>query len=66
MRERTKLDKAIEMTAYISDCLISLRNIQETGCCNECSLVRICAYRPRPGQMCRYNCPFFAREEETR
>lgn len=25
-----------------------------------------CGYRPKPGQMVRYNCPFYQKEEEKK
>lgn len=60
-----RLDKAIADTAYILDCLMALRNIYETGCCNECTFAHGCTHEPKLGQMVRYNCPFFEREEST-
>ena len=59
-----RLDKAIADVAYILDVLMAYRNIIQTGDCNTC--VGKCGdYKPKPGQMVRYNCPhYFAREEK--
>lgn len=54
----TRLDKVISEIAYVLDSLQVLRNIQETGCCNDCRNVG-CGYAPKPGQTVRYNCPFY-------
>lgn len=63
----TKLDEAIASTAYILNSLTALRNIYETGCCNNCEIVKTCHCKPKIGQMVRYNCPFYVRkyEEQT-
>ena len=58
-----KLDKAIAETAYILDCLRTLRDILETGDCNNCG-AKDCVYKPAPGQIVRYNCPFYKEEGE--
>lgn len=56
-----KLDNAIANIAYILDCLTVLRSILETGDCNNCR-VKDCYCKPRPGQMVRYNCPFYEKD----
>lgn len=58
-----KLDNAIADTAYIFDCLRALRSIYETGDCNNCRTKR-CIYKPKPGQMVRYNCPFYEKDSD--
>ena len=60
----SRLDEAISDTAYILDCLIELQNIYKVGCCNDCKNKKVCRYAPEFGQMVRYNCPFYRREEE--
>jgi hypothetical protein len=60
----TSLDKLIAQTAHTLDCLIALRNIQNSGDCNECAN-RGCLYRPEAGQMTRYNCPLFMKKAEA-
>lgn len=57
-----KLDNAIADTAYVLDCLRVLRDILETGDCNSCRTD--CVYKPKPGQMVRYNCPFYRKDGE--
>lgn len=54
----SKLDKSIAEVAYILDSLMALRNIYNTGCCNDCDNCNDCKYLPKPGQMVRFNCPF--------
>ena len=56
----TRLDKMISNIGYVLDSLMALRNIYQTGSCNECEAVKTCEYTPKPGQMVRYNCPFYA------
>lgn len=61
----TKLDLAIAELGYVLDCLMTFRNIVQTGCCNDCrGMKEKCDYRPKPGQMVRYNCPFYQKEEK--
>lgn len=59
----SRIDDIISDQAYILDCLMTLRDIFASGDCNECS-AKHCEYAPKPGQMVRYNCPFFKRNEE--
>ena len=62
----SNLDNAIKDVAYILDSLMALRNIHQTGSCNECGAVKTCGYVPKPGQMVRYNCPFYVgRPDDT-
>lgn len=46
---------------YLYDCLSTLKNIHETGDCNNCTH-KGCGYLPEPGQMVRFNCPFYKKE----
>ena len=57
-----KLSEAIANTAYILDCLRNLRSIYETGDCNNCGIKAMCKVKPIPGQMVRYNCPFYVKD----
>lgn len=59
-----RLDDTIASVAYILDTLMVYRNIVETGCCNDCMLAKSCKYLPEPGQMVRYNCPFYERGDQ--
>lgn len=59
----SKLDEAISNTAYILDSIMALRNIQECGSCNDCGIAWACQMKPQPGQMVRYNCPFWVKQE---
>lgn len=58
----SRLDDAISDVAYIFDCLMALREIHNSGSCNDCETRSICKCKPKPGQMVRYNCPFWAKE----
>lgn len=58
-----RLNKTISDIAYILDSLILLRQIQNTGNCNECKN-KDCKCKPEVGQMVRYNCPFYKAESE--
>ena len=59
---KDRLDKTISDVAYILDSLILLRQIQNAGDCNVCKN-KECKYKPKLGQMVRYNCPFYKAEE---
>ena len=54
--------KAISETAYILECIATLKSIQESGSCEDC-LAETCRWRPKEGMMPRYNCPFYERKE---
>ena len=64
----SRLDDVIRDVGYILDCLMALRNIHQSGCCNDCAMGpgshNPCGYRPMPGQMVRYNCPFYEKMKE--
>ena len=55
---RISLDETISQFAYILDSLRALRDIQNMGCCNDCHNL-YCEYKPDPGEIVRYNCPFY-------
>lgn len=59
-----RLDDTIANVAYILDSLMALRNIYDSGSCNDCGISAICNFKPKLGQMVRYNCPFYEREGE--
>lgn len=58
-KKENKLDGLISSVAYTLDCLRALRDIQDAGDCNTCGIKRECRYAPKPGQLTRYNCPFY-------
>lgn len=58
MSKVDRLNETIANVAYILDCLRSYRNIIESGDCNNCTYTH-CEYRPKLGQMVRYNCPYY-------
>ena len=49
---------------FLVDCLSALRNIMQCGDCNICADQKTCKYAPRPGEMVRYNCPFFRKGDQ--
>ena len=59
-----RLDDTISDVAYILDTLMAYRNIANSGDCNRCGKQKTCEYIPKPGQLVRYNCPFYKRLEE--
>lgn len=56
------IDKYIASIDYIRDYLVACREIMDSGCCNDCSKMRVCEYMPEVGKLVRYNCPFYERE----
>jgi hypothetical protein len=60
----TKLTDAISNIAYVLDCLMVYRDIVSKGCCNDCESARSysCEYLPSPGQLVRYNCPYYKKK----
>ena len=56
-----RIDLVIADQAYILDALMAYRNIVESGDCNNCKVQRECEVKPKPGQLVRYNCPFYQR-----
>lgn len=62
----SRLDDAIANIAYIFDSLRVYRDIEQSGSCNNCKNGKsyACGYLPKPGQLVRYNCPFYDREPE--
>lgn len=60
----SRLDDTIADVAYILDTLMAYRNIVQTGDCNNCKAKTKCEVSPKPGQLVRYNCPFYQRGEQ--
>lgn len=59
-----RLDDVIADVAYILDTLMVYRNITDTGNCNSCKN-KNCQWKPKPGQIMRYNCPHYKVEEDN-
>lgn len=57
----SRLDDTIADVSYILDTLMAYRNIVQTGNCNSCNVQKKCEVKPKPGQLVRYNCPFYYR-----
>ena len=64
MAENQGCKNEAEAEWYLYDCLSALKNIHETGDCNNCTH-KNCGYLPEVGQMVRYNCPFYQKEGEN-
>ena len=60
----SRLDDTISTVAHILDCLMAYRNIAESGDCNICKN-KDCQWKPKPGQLVRYNCPHYEAEEDN-
>lgn len=60
----SRLDDRISDVAYILDTLMAYRNIITSGDCNRCEKKMTCEYVPKPGQLVRYNCPFYEGDEQ--
>lgn len=58
MNDNDRLDRIISDVAYTLDNLRVLKQIYQSGSCNDCTN-RDCGYLPKPGQLIRYNCPFY-------
>lgn len=58
----TRIDVTINALEYIASCLRGYKAITETGGCNECADRKTCSKRPKWGQIVRFNCMFFKRE----
>lgn len=54
-----RLDQIISDITYVRSCLKLLKDIQESGCCNDCHIKKYCKYKPKLGEQVRYNCPFY-------
>ncbi len=61
----SRLDEAIASVAYILDCLRAYRDIVNSGDCNRCDN-KGCEWKPKVGELVRYNCPFFHGKEAGR
>lgn len=57
-----RLDEVICDLNYILETLRLYRDITKSGDCNVCSKKLNCEYVPEPGQLVRYNCPFFEKK----
>ncbi len=56
--DMSRLDDTISDVSYILDALMAYRNIVQSGNCNTCDN-RDCKWKPKLGQLIRYNCPHF-------
>lgn len=61
----TRIDVTINALEYIASCLRGYKAITDTGGCNECADRKTCSKRPKWGQIVRYNCMFFKRDNNV-
>ena len=54
----SRLDEALSNVAYVHDVLRAYKRIVESGDCNTCGN-KVCEYKPKCGELVRYNCPHF-------
>lgn len=57
-----RINKITEDLYYTVDCLKTLGEILDSGDCNDCTLKGTCEYVPKPGELVRYNCPFYKKK----
>lgn len=57
-----KLNSSIE---YLLQCLAEYKSIIESGDCNTCEIANTCKYKPKLGELVRFNCMFYERKDET-
>ena len=60
----SRLDSMISDLNYILDVCRTYRDIEESGQCNNCVKKKNCEYAPKPGQLVRYNCPFYEEDRK--
>ncbi len=53
------LDEIIADAQFLVSMLKDYRSIVESGNCNVCAWKKRCDFVPEPGQLVRYNCPFY-------
>ena len=59
-----RLDEAIANVHCILDCLMAYKRIARAGDCNTCKN-KNCQWKPKPGQLVRYNCPHYKAEDDN-
>lgn len=45
-----RIDDTISNVAYILDSLMALRDIHNSGCCNDCGITSVCKCKPKRGR----------------
>ncbi len=54
-----KKDELINIIGYMFQCLTDYKSILESGDCNTCAVSSECKYKPRLGELVRFNCMFY-------
>lgn len=50
---------------YLVECLTTLKDIYDSGDCNNCKIHKDCPCPPGLGKLVRFNCPHYISEEEN-
>ena len=61
--KKTRIEKIMSDQYYIWQCLRAYNEIIKSGDCNDCANKNNCKYAPAPGELVRYNCPFYKKED---
>lgn len=59
------IDDCLNQKSYELECLTLLRDILNSGDCNCCAASKECVYKPKLGEMVRYNCPFYKSKKDN-
>lgn len=59
--DMSRLDNLIVDISYVCTCLQTLKEILESGNCNDCGKMLECEFVPKWNQLVRYNCPHYER-----
>lgn len=58
------MDKLNSNIEYLLQCLADYKSIVESGNCNICAIAKTCKYKPKWGELVRFNCMFYERSKE--
>lgn len=64
--EKEMKRKCAEEHRQLAEWLKLLKRIHDLGDCNDCGIQKVCNVRPKWGEQVRYNCPFYARENNDK
>lgn len=59
-----KIEELIAQKNYELQCLMSLKEIYDSGSCNDCAAQKSCKMSPKLGELVRYNCYDYKPKEE--
>lgn len=58
-----RYENAYSALRYAMECMDALKEILESGNCNDCAAGKTCQYRPGLGNLVRFNCPHYKKQE---